>query len=166
MNPKLRTKFSEPIGAELFFKFPEIQSNEKSYLDADSAAGATTLTASGVNFAANQYIAIGQPGAEKTEIVQISGTPTSTSIALVAATSFAHNRGDLIQFIPYNQIEPQRSTDSGANFSALTAVNIRPDSLETYVQRTGDASTDVYRFRFYNSTSALYSGYSDNATAS
>lgn len=163
-NPKFRVKVGEPIGTELFFSFPEIFDNEKSFFDADAAVGATTLTASGTNFAANQYIVLGQPGSEKTEIVLVSGV-TATTIS-VSATVFPHNRGDLIQFIPYNQIVPERSTDSGSTFSALSAIGIRADAPETYLQRTADSSTDVYRFRFYNSTSTLYGGYSSSGTAS
>lgn len=165
-NPRFRIKVGEPIGTELFFAWPEIYPNEKTYLDADAAAGATSLTVNGINFANQQYIVIGRPGVEKTEIVQISGTPSATLMTLTVATSFPHNRGDMVQFIPYNQITPERSTDGGTNFTGLSAVSIRADSLETYLQRTTDASTDVYRFRFTNSTSGLNSGYSDNATAS
>lgn len=163
-NPRLRIKLGEPVGNEIFFAFPEIQGNEKSFFDADAVAGATTLTASGTNFTVNDYIILGQPGSEKTEIVQVTGA-TSTTIS-VTATVFAHNRGDLIQFIPYNQITPERSVNAGVTFTPLTAINIRPDASETYLQRATDASTDVYRFRFTNSTTANNSAYSDNATAS
>jgi hypothetical protein len=164
--PKLRIRSGEPVGQEIFFANPELQDEERSFLDADSASGVTSLTASGINFSANQYIVLGQIGQEKTEIVQISGTPTATAITLAVATVFPHNRGDSIRFIPFNQLTPERSTDSGVTFSALTAIAIRPDASETYLQRVSDASTDVYRFRFYNSTSTNYSAYSDTATAS
>lgn len=165
--PKIRTQYGEGVGVELFIEFPNILSNEKTFFDADEASGQTALSANGVNFAVDQYVVLGQPGAEKTEIVKLhnSTTPTSTTIT-TGATVFAHNRGDRITFIPYNQIIVERSTDAGLNFTPLTAVDIRPDSRETYIQRTSDASTDVYRARFYNSTSSLYSAYSDQATAS
>ncbi len=166
--PTLRTKYGEGLGVEIYFAFPEIQDEQRTFLDADSVSGALALTANGVNFATSQYIVIGQPGALKTEIIQIhtSTTPTSTTITLASATQFAHNRGDIIRFIPYNQITPERSTDTGVTFSALSAINIRADSTETYLQRTGDAVTDYYRFRFTNSTASLNSAYSDSIPAS
>jgi hypothetical protein len=165
---KLRTKYGEGIGVELYFSFPELFDDQKTYLDADSAVGVSSLSANGVNFSTSQYIVIGQPGNLKTEIVQVNTvtSPTSTTITLVGTTSFAHNRGDLIRFIPYNQIIPTRSTDGGSNFTPLSAINIRADSTETYLQRTGDASTDVYKFQFSNSSSALVSAYSDQVVAS
>lgn len=157
--PRLRTTFGEDIGVEVFFGFPEIQKEAKTYLDADSAIGATSLTANGVDFSNNQYVVIGNPGSEKTEIVQVSGTPTGTTILLAAGTSFAHNRGDVIRFIPFNQIAAEMATD-GATFSIVSTFNIRPDATESYLQRPTDLGTYSYRFRFYNSTSANYSGYS------
>jgi hypothetical protein len=164
IQPKLRIKHGEPIGNELFFLFPEIQDYEKSYLEADLASGVNSITANGTNFNANDYIVIGQIGSENAEIIKIASA-TSTTIGTSTNTVFAHNRGELIQFIPYNQIVPERSTDGGVVYAALAALNIKPDSLETYLQRSSDDSTDLYKFRFYNSTTALYSGYSDSTIA-
>lgn len=161
--PKLRTQAGD-IGVEIFIQFPDISSNEKTYFDADEAAGQTTLSAGGTNFSANDYVVLGQPGVEKTEIVLLSAAAATTLTS--GATVFAHSRGDKIQFIPFNQIVVERSVDAGVNFTPLSAINIRPDSSETFLQRSSDASTDVYRVRFFNSTSGLYSVYSDQTTAS
>lgn len=163
--PRIRAEFGEDVGVELYFGFPELQDQEKSYLDADAIAGATSITASGVNFSANQYIVIGNPKSEKTEIVQVSGTPSATSISLVTGLVFAHNRGDSIRFIPYNQITPEMATD-GVTFNALSAIAIRPDASETYLQRTADLETYSYRFRFSNSTTSTFSAYSAVSLAS
>lgn len=160
--PTLRTKYGENIGVELFFSFPEIQDEQRTFLDADAVAGATSLSANGINFSSSQYIVLGQPGALKTEIVQISGAPTATTVTLAAGTSFPHNRGDIIRFIPYNQITPEYSTD-GVNFSALSAIGIRADSTETYLNQASDLSTYSYRFRFNNGTN--YSQYSSTVPA-
>lgn len=167
INPKLRVKFGEPIGAEIFFAFPEIYDNEKTYLEADVVAGTGSISANGVNFAVDQYVVIGRPGSEKTEIIKLhaSTTPTSSTITFASNLQFPHSRGDIVQFIPYNQITPERSTDAGVNYTPLTAVDIRADASETYLQRPSDASTDVYKFRFTNSTAVTNSGYSDPVTA-
>lgn len=160
----MRTKYGEGVGVELFFAFPEIHDNEKTYLDADSSAGAVTLTANGVNFEADQYVVIGQPGNEKTEILLINGSTSATSIPITAAV-FPHNRGDIIQFIPYNKISAEYSTNNGLTYSVITPVVIRADASETYMQRASDLSTYSYHFRFYNATTGLYSAYSSRVTA-
>lgn len=162
--PRLKVRSGEPIGNELLFSFPEIQDEQRTYLDADSAASASSLTANGVNLNANDYIVVGQPGNLKTEILQVTSA-TSTVITLVGPTVFPHNRGDVVRVIDYNQIVPEHSTDSVV-YAALAAIGIRADSNETYLQRPLDAATDYYRFRFFNSTTSLYSAYSDATIAS
>lgn len=161
--PTFRASYGADIGIELFFAFPNISANESTYLSSDSAANTTTLSAGAINFAAGQYVQIGQTGSEASEILQIA-TATSTTITLQSATTYAHNRGDIIRFIPYNQIVAEFSTNGGVSFSAMSPVILRADSVETYMQRPADLQTYVYRFRFYNSTTASYSAYSDTVT--
>lgn len=161
--PRIRTEYGEGIGVELFFGFPNIQGNEQTYLEENIAAGVTSLPANGLNLSG--YIIIGRPGSEKTEIRLISGTPTSTAIVVTVATSFAHARGTPITFIPFNQIVPERSTNGGTSYSALSAIDMRPDATETYLQRPSDTSTDYYKYRFYNASDATYSAYSDPVIA-
>jgi len=164
-SPQLRVKTNSPIGNDIFFALPSLLGNPSSFLETDIAAGVTLLSANGTFFSDDDYIIIGQPGSEKTEIVQISSR-SNTTITLDSATIFPHNRGDIITLIEYNQIEPQRSTDAGVNYSALDIEDINPQVFETYLQRQADNSTDYYKFRFYNSSSVRYSGYSDPVIAS
>lgn len=136
-----------------------IQDNEKTFFDTDEAIGQTSLSANGTNFSANDYVLLGNLGAEKSEIVKLSA---ASSTALTStATVFPHNRGDLITYLPYNQIVLERSTDAGVSYTPLSAVEIQPDNDFTIIQRPTDASTDYYKVRFYNSTSGNYSEYSD-----
>ena len=162
--PKLRVRFGEGIGVELFIQFPDISQNEKTFLSADEAIGQTTLSViSGKNFSANEYVFKGNNGEETAEIRKVSSQTDTTLVT--DALDFASPRGTKIQFIPYNQIVVERSTDGGDNYTALDAVDIRPDSTETYIQRSADDSTDYYKYRFYNSTTTLYSSYSDEVIA-
>lgn len=162
--PKLRLRRGEGIGNEILVTPPNIEDNNHTFLATDYAAGVTSLSVdNGNKFSVNEYVLIGSFGGEKTEIVLVTAVAANT--LTVSTTVFAHNRGEQITFIPYNQIVPERSTDAGVNYSVLSTVSIRADSTETYIQRTADASTDYYRVRFYNSTSGLYSGYSDGVIA-
>src|SRR3990167_10801071 len=94
--PKIRCKHGENIGVEIYVQFPDLQDEELSFFDADEAAAQTALSANGTNFSTDQYVVLGNPGHEKTEIVKThaSTTPTSTVIT-TGATVFAHNRGDV-----------------------------------------------------------------------
>ncbi len=163
--PKIRLRRGENIGNEIFVTPPYLDNNNHTFLTTDYAAGVTSLSVdNGNKFAINDYVVIGQIGGEKTEIVLVSGV-TATTLT-VGTTVFAHNRGEKITFIPYNQIVPEHSTDGGLNYSVLSTVNIRPDSTETYLQRSADLSSDYYRVRFFNATTLLYSDYSDGIIAS
>jgi hypothetical protein len=78
--PKLRVKSGEEIGNELFFGFPDLQEEYRTYLAADTAVGVTDLLSNGVDFANGQYVVIGQPGNIGTEIVQLTGTPGAATM--------------------------------------------------------------------------------------
>lgn len=161
--PKFRVASGENIGNELFFLFPDISNNQRTYLSADIASGVSSISADGVNFSIGQFILIGQPGNLGTEIIQIHAAtpPTATTITLASATVFAHNRGDVVVNIPYNQIVAEWATSQTGSYTALSAVIIRADSSETYLQQASDPLTYWYRFRFKNSSTGLFSPYSD-----
>src|SRR3990167_6525505 len=164
--PKLRTKFGEGVRVELFISHPDINENEQSFLTTDYNAGVSSLIVDNANeFTADEYVIVGSLGSDKCEIVKISTVSGSTQTITVSSTIHAHNRGERVTFIPYNQITIQRSTDSGSSYSDLVTVDIRPDSTETFYQHITGASTDYYRVKFYNSTCTNESQVSDGIIA-
>jgi len=163
--PQIKTKFGINIGVTVFVKSPDLSDYQTTYLSADETAAQTTLSViSSSNFSGNEYVLLGNFGEEKAEIRKIASIGSGSIVT--DATTFAHPRGTKITFIPYNQITISRSDDSGATYTALTASNIQADNDWTITQRTADASTDMYKVRFYNSTTTLYSSYSDAVVAS
>ena len=156
--PTFRVKSGAQIGNDLFFQFPDLFGYPKTYLDSDANAGDTSLSTNGLDFSTAQYLVVGPPGAMRTEIILINGSPTSSSIPLSAGLSFPHNRGDVVTFIPYNQITYETSPD-GIAWTPASAIAIRPDASETYAQHGAGVSTTYYRFRFNNG--AVFSAYSD-----
>lgn len=165
--PKFRIATGENVGNELFFLFPDLSAEQRTYLAADALAGVTALSADGVNFSVGQFAVIGQPGNIGTEIVQLhaSTPPTATAITLAAATSFPHNRGDIVRFIPYNQVRAEWAASQTGGFTQLSPIAIRADSMETYLQQASDPATYWYRYRFFNSSMMSYSLYSDAVAA-
>lgn len=166
--PKLRTRYGEGVGVELFISQPDVNENEQTFINTDAAAAASSFTVdSALMFAVGEYILAGMFGAPRAEICRVhtSTTPTSTTLTLNANSVFAHSRGERIVFMPFNQIVIERSTDAGANYSAVETIDIRADSTETYYQHTAGASTDYYRVKFYNSASTGVSSYSDGIIA-
>ena len=161
--PRLRTSFGSGIGAEVFISHPDLET-ELTFIVTDVSASVSAFTVdNGLKFSANEYLVVGRFGYEKAEIVKISGTPTATAIN-VSTTNHPHNRGEVLQFIPYNQIILEYSTD-GTTYVALATIDIRADATETYYNHTAGLSTYYYRAKFSNSTSADVSSYSDGQIA-
>lgn len=115
-------------------------------------------------FSDGNHLVVGRFGSQKAEIAKVSGSPTSTTITLLTASVFPHNRGEQIQFIPYDEIVLEYSTD-GTSYSALATIDIRPDTTENYYNHTAGLSTYYYRARFSNSTTAGVSSDSDGVIA-
>ena len=71
---------------------PSLEGNEKSYLSADAAAGASSLTVQNTEgLVANDYIVIGKYGVDQTELCQISSVSGNHTLTLSAVTKFAHS---------------------------------------------------------------------------
>jgi len=162
--PKIRTKQGENIGVEIFISHPDLET-ESTFIVTDANAGVSSFTVdNGLKFADTEYLVVGRFGYEKAEIVKVSGTPTATTLSTIAATKHPHNRGELLQFIPYNQVVIEYSTD-GTTYGALTTLDIRADATETYYNHAAGLATYYYRVRFSNSTTAGVSSDSDGVIA-
>lgn len=160
--PKISVRRGDFPGNQILVDLPDLSKYEKTYLSADEAAAQTALSvASSQNFSANEYIIIEEPGNQLAEIRLISSVSAGI-INVSAATTFAHNRGTIVRFIPFNQVEI--STDDNAAFSSVTVLstaNLRVDALQTFYEHVTGAVTDYYRARFYHEQGARYSSYSE-----
>ena len=168
INPRLKTKYGEQVGVEIFVDTPDLIGNDSTFLSTDVASAVSSFTVeNGLMFGVGEYAVVGMVGSIKTEIVRIHTVtaPTASAITLNAATSFAHSRGDRFILIPYNQIVIQRSTDGGSTYSDLATVDIRVDSPVTFYNDTGGLSTYYYRVKFKNSASSNTSQVSDGVLA-
>jgi hypothetical protein len=166
--PKIKTRFGENIGVELFVTHPNLSSNETTFISADASSAVGSLSVeNGLKFSTGEFIVVGSLGAEKSEIIRIhtSTTPTASTITLNSNTTLAHSRGDRITFIPYDQVVIQRSTDGGTSYSDLATISLRADTTEIYYQHTAGASTDLYKVKFKNSATSNESELSDGIIA-
>lgn len=156
--PKFRVAIGEDIGNELFFLAPDLSAEPKGYLTNDSNQGDSFIVSNDFSmFPTPCFVVIGQLGVPGSEIIQLS----DQSGNLGTSAAFPHNRGDIVRFIPYNQIRAEWATSQTGSFTQLSPLAIRADATETYLQRPSDPTTYWYRFRFFNSSLSNYSLYSD-----
>ncbi len=126
-----------------------------SYLSTNYVSGVTAfILTNSAGFLTNDYLLLGEIGAEQSEVVQVATvTASSHTITLIAATKFAHSESTKVTIIPYNQARFFWTSTTTYNTSnPITGyIDIQPDSL--YTLAMDNINTTGYSwFIFYNST--------------
>ena len=141
-------------------------------LDADAAAGATSITVKSITgVAINNILLFRHPGSELAEIVatHASTAPSGNTVTLVAAGLVeAHPAGTVVYVIPWNQVrfysavtEIDANAAAGVGLTALAAAqNIDPTTIDNiYVDTT--VSSGFFYHRFSDSINSVNDIYSD-----
>lgn len=137
----------------------------KTFLSSDMASASGTLTVKNINgFAVNQFLLIGEPGNQGSEIVKThaSTIPSGSTITLAANTVFPHSASTNIYAITYDVIEYSHTATLTGSKSVLATRSIVAGSPETVYYDT--SSTSGYYFARFNSSinKATFSDYSDS----
>lgn len=134
----------------------------KTFLTADQASGTATLTVQAIlGFAINQILIIGTKENEATEIIKThaSTAPTGSTITLASNLVQAHNAGDWVQVIDYDQVEIYTAPTLAGTKTLLTTVTLTPENQTVY---NDTATTTGYYFsRYKNSITGALTSYSD-----
>ncbi|MFA5071882.1 MAG: hypothetical protein WC511_06010 [Candidatus Pacearchaeota archaeon] len=150
---------------------PPIDSEPRTYLTADCAIGATTISTLDNNGfvitgTSDYYIIIGEYGSEKSEIVLVDANGGGTSAVgfTVSATKYAHEASDPVTLIRFNQILFYGKTSSGGTRTLIATKDVDCSQLFTqYTYQGQDYS--FFDSAFYNSTDDKISVYSDEINA-
>lgn len=156
---------------KLKLKNPVLKDEEKTYLDAAYSSGTSLTVKNNEGFNnANWFVVVGEPGNEQTESQTIDSVTGNTTITIDSALKFSHPRSKPVYLTRWDKIAVERASNSGGSFSPITdsPFDIEWDDadLTTTVVDDAGASTDYYRWRFYNSQTSTYSAYSDELPAS
>lgn len=126
-----------------------------SYLNTNYSSGVTAIVVTNsANFTANDYLLLGEFGMEQSEIVQIDTvTASSHTLALKAATKFAHSESTKVTVLSYNRAKFYHTTTTTYSTSEQigSTVDIQPDSLYTLVSDATN-TTGYGWYVWYNST--------------
>jgi len=149
----------KPLGVTIeneMFKF-------ETYLTAEAAAAATTLTVKSIsNFAINLVLLVGEMGDENSEIIltHASTAPTGTTVTLASALVKTHAPYTRIRVMLYNQVEISHATTVAGAKTVLSTLALQPETPETRYDDSAKSS-GYYFSRFKNTITTTYSGYSD-----
>lgn len=146
-------------------RHPDLDHQEKTFLSAKIAAGATTITVkSPQGFSIDDFVVLGTIGQERTEIKQISGL-SGLTISFATGTTYAHSVDAPVTTTPYNQVEFYRAASSGGTYSLIATSTIDYDEYYTRYDYIPGVSTDYYKIRYLNSDTLTYSEFSGEMSA-
>lgn len=139
-------------------------------LDADVAAGASTLTVKNITGAAvNNILFIRERGNENAEIIATHSAtaPSGTTVTLASTLVRSHPAGTTIYIIRANQVRFYHSAtevDANSDDSTLSALaaaqSIDPTIVRNFYDDTAQTS-GFYYYRFIDSVNTINSLYSD-----
>lgn len=126
---------------------------ERTALSGAALSGASVLNVfSGLGFAVDEFLILGNYGEENAELVRIHGTtaPTNNQITLSAGTRFAHSTNTPVRRILHNMWRVYRSDDGGHTFALEATIDVRPDHHQTVYISPATASAR-FRISSFNS---------------
>lgn len=153
------------LGNTIKVAHPTIPDAPQTSLTAGVSAAGLTLTVFDNNgFTNGDYIIVGEPGQERSEIRRIGAAVTAGTSLTVDALTYDHPIDTPVTFIPWNQVEISRTTTTTGTKTEITTMNIQIDRPSTTYVNTGTVGT-YYFARYENSASVTSSEYSDYAIA-
>lgn len=131
---------------------------------AATAATGTITVQDIVGFTTNQWLLIGDPGNQGSEIIKThaSTSPSGTTITLASNLVFAHGPNTPVYVINFNQVEFSHAATVSGVKSVLATSDIVADNPTTNYNDVANSS-GYYFARFKNSTTSTFSSYSDPA---
>lgn len=152
--------------------YDDINIKDTARLDADSIAGAASLTVrDSAGTLANDYILVGTPGSFTSEIAKVSAIPSSTQYTLTPAAIYAHTRFDTIKVLFGNQIKIYRAANTNglqpadSSFATIATIPISANDLQTNYTDAVGSNAYWYKFTYYNSTSTNETSLADSRAA-
>lgn len=149
-------------------KNPDLSGNVKTNLRQEYVTGTTLEVDSSHGFSDDQYIVVGEPGLEKTELVDLTATPPTRTALTVTSLDHSHNKGTPVYYTRWNQYALEYRTSSTGSWTEYGSmpVDLSFDGVFTEYRDASATSTYEWRYRYYSTEQSAYSDYSDTISAS
>lgn len=148
----------KPISARIQDLFQDVPSTT---LSADADSGAGTISVDSIrDLAVDKILFVGEPGAERSEIVLTHGStaPSGSTVTLASNLVLAHDQGTKLWMLDYNQVEFSHAATVDGSKSVLSTEDIDADQEKT-TYRDSSQTSGYYFYRFKNSLTSVYSDY-------
>ena len=146
-------------------KNPTVSDNIRTSLSAEYSSGTTLTVDSSIGFADTNYVIVGEPGLENTEITNLTATPPSNTTMTISSLDFSHARGTPVYYISWDKYNLEYRTTSAGSWVAYGAADLKYDSIYTEYRDAAADSNYQWRYRYYSSEESAYSDYSDIISA-
>lgn len=153
-------KISHNIGNTI--KIPnELDTKVSTYISSNIASGVLAIPVdNSTDFTSGQILLLlSSIGAENSEIVTSASHTTNSFVTL--ATLMAHNRGETVSELKYDQIVISKCATVDGSYSVLATQTLFTTQQNTIVYDTTGLKTDYYKLQWKNSLTGLLSDYSD-----
>src|SRR3990167_2326331 len=141
-------------------KNPDMRDFERTKLSSTVAAATVSLSVdSSEGFEVNDWVVVGDLGAETAEAVRVTAVTNSTTLAVTALT-YAHSVDEPVVKTFFNRINFYSNVDNYDDPIVAADVDwANPNSFTVYNDTTGNANTK-YKYSFYNSQTSVESSLS------
>ena len=153
--------------AVIQIKNPDVSNNVQTFLSQEYLSGATLNVDSSVGFADNNYIIVGEPGLENSELTDLTATPPNKTSLTITALSFTHARGTPVYYVSWDKYSLEYRASSSDSWSVYGSMPLplKYDSVYTEYRDPSATSTYQWRYRYYSTENSAYSDYSDTISA-
>jgi len=154
--------------AVISIKNPNISDNIQTSLSQDYTSGTTLNVDSSSAFVNGNYILVGEPGLEKSEVTYLTATPGPATTLTISALGYSHAKGTPVTFLRWDKYELSYAVSSTGAWVVYGSmpVTLKYDAISTEYRDTTATSTYQWKYRYYSTESTAYSDYSDTITAS
>lgn len=147
---------------------PDVSENIQTFLSEDYTSGTTLTVDSSSGFANGNYIIVGEPGLEKTEVVNLSTSPpTDTTLTIGSSLKFSHAKGTPVYYTRWDKYELVYRTSSSGSWTTYSSMpaSLSFEALQTEYRDSAATTTYQWKYRYYSTEKSAYSGYSDTILA-
>ena len=146
---------------------PNVSDNIQTALSDDYTSSTSLSVDSGKGFVNGNYIIVGEPGLEKTEITNLTAAPGSETLT-VTALSYNHPKGTPVYYTRWNKYALQYKTSSTGTWTDYSSMpsDLEFDSQSTEYRDSSAKTTYYWKYRYYSTEKTAYSDYSDTIAAS
>lgn len=154
--------------ANIQIGLPAVSPDVQTFLSQDYSSGTNLVVASSVGFTNGNYIVVGEPGLENTEVTNLTATPPDNTNLTVTTLKFSHPKGTPIFYTNWDKYSLEYATTVGGVFTPYAGMpqNLLFSGQYTEYRDVLATSTYQWRYRYFSSEKSAYSSYSDIIGAS